>query len=254
MARRSFRDRFFTPPVARAMVSSSGIVLAGAGASAAILAGLGPFAVLAAAAVWAARVALAIPRDPKGERIDPFTLGEPWRKFVQEALQARARFGRAVDEADSGPLRDRLREIAERMDTGVKESWKIAKRGEQLVGVSEQIDVADIQRQLLQVERDMGEKWADGTSLQRAQQSLEAQLATAERVQRVIGDAYSRLRLLDARMDEAVARGLELAVRASDVDELSGLGADVDGLVSEMESLRQALEETSGGTAATTAT
>ncbi len=239
------------------MVSPSGIVLAGAGASAAILAGLGPLgplALLAAGAAWAARVAFAIPRDPRGERIDPFTLGEPWRKFVQEALQAQVRFGRAVDEADAGPLRDRLREIAERMDTGVKESWRIAKRGEQLVGVSEQIDVAEIQRQLLQVQRDMGEKWADATSLQRAQESLEAQLATADRVQQVIGDAYSRLRLLDARMDEAVARGLELAVRASDVDELSGLGADVDGLVTEMESLRQALEETSGGTAAATAT
>ena len=64
MSRRSFRDRFFTPPVARAITSPSGILLAGAGASAAILAGL-PIAAIAGlgAAAWAARVAVAVPRD-----------------------------------------------------------------------------------------------------------------------------------------------------------------------------------------------
>src|SRR6185503_11886082 len=40
VTRRSFRDRFLTPPVARAITSPTGILLAGAGASAAILVGL----------------------------------------------------------------------------------------------------------------------------------------------------------------------------------------------------------------------
>ena len=57
MPRRSFRDRFFTPPVARAITSPSGILLAGATVSAGILVGLPLAGVLAVgAAAFAARV------------------------------------------------------------------------------------------------------------------------------------------------------------------------------------------------------
>ena len=80
-------------------------------------------------------------------------------------------------------------------------------------------------------------------------ESLRAQLATVERLERVIGDADSRLRLLNARLDEAAARTIELSVQAEDVAELGGLGDDVDQMVDEMEALRQAIEETGGGTA-----
>ena len=62
----------------------------------------------------------------------------------------------------------------------------------------------------------------------------------------VAQDAQDRLRLLDARLDEAVARAVELAIQAEDVGELGGLGGDVEELVSEMESLRVGLEEVSG--------
>jgi len=49
------------------------------------------------------------------------------------------------------------------------------------------------------------------------------------------------LRLLDARFDELVARGVEVSIGTGDTDVL---GNDVDGLVTELESLRIALEET----------
>ena len=80
-------------------------------------------------------------------------------------------------------------------------------------------------------------------------ESLQAQLATVERLERVIADADSRLRLLNARLDEAAARTIELSVQAGDVADLGGLGDDVDAMVDEMEALRQAIEETGGGTA-----
>lgn len=252
MARLSFRDRFFTPPVARAITSPGGILLAGAGASAAIIAGLPIAAVVAAgAAAWAARVAFAIPRAPRAERIDPFTLAEPWRRFVQEALQARNRLDRALRESRDGPLRDRLREIAERMETGVDTCWRIARRGQSLVEARRQIDVESVQRELAALERDANEPWAAGSALQRTADSLRAQLSTAERMERVINDAYARLRLLDARMDEAVARTLELSVHsdAESAADLEGLGADVESMVTEMEALRQALDEASGAAA-----
>jgi hypothetical protein len=245
MAKRSFRDRFFTPPVARAMMSPSGILLAGAGASVAILAGLGPVGALVLAGLaWAGRVGVAIPRDARGEKIDPFALAEPWRKFVQAALQAQARFDQAVRNSEAGPLRERLAEIGERIGDGVRESWRIARQGQLLADASGQIDVADVQRQLLEVEANRGESWAAGSSLERTAQALEAQLASAERLNRVVADAQDRLRLLDARLDEAVARAIELSVQAGDADALGGLGHDVDSLVEEMEALRQAMDET----------
>src|SRR3546814_17865513 len=79
-------------------------------------------------------------------------------------------------------------------------------------------------------------------------EALRAQLATVERLEGVIGGADGRLRLLNARLDEAAARTIELSVRASDVSDLGGLGRDADDMVDEMEALRQAIEETSGGT------
>jgi hypothetical protein len=62
----------------------------------------------------------------------------------------------------------------------------------------------------------------------------------------VVEDARSQLRLLDARMGEAVVRALELSAQASVDASVSSLSTDVDGMVTDMEALRQALEETHG--------
>ena len=81
MARPSFRDRFLTPPVARAIMSPLGIVLFGAAAAGAILIGAPIVAAAGIGAVaWGGRVLAAVPRDPKrGDRIEPFTLSDPWQ-------------------------------------------------------------------------------------------------------------------------------------------------------------------------------
>jgi hypothetical protein len=244
----SLRDRFFTPPVARATTSPLGILALGAGASLGILTGAGVVgAAVLGVLAWAGRVALAIPRAPEGARIDPFTLSEPWRRFVTDALQARARFHEAVESAREGPMRDRLREIQGRVDDGVDEVWRIARRGHDLVDARRRLDPEAIRREIAATEANAGQPWATGSTLERTMESLRAQLATVDRLERVIGDADSRLRLLNARLDEAAARTIELSVQADDVTELGGLGDDVDEMVHEMEALRQAIEETGGG-------
>ena len=238
MARRSFRDRFFTPPVARAMTSPLGILLAGVGAALGILTGGGAIAAVGlGAAAWAGRVAVAVPRDPRADRIDPFTLGEPWRRAVQDALQAQARFQEAVSEARKGPLRDRMIEIAGRIDHGVDEAWRVARQGQALVEARKRIDVGEAQRELAEVEG------RPGSAFEKTAESLRAQLASADRLGRTIEDARARLRLTNARLDEAVARAAELSVAADDVAQLEGLGDDVDALVTDLEALRLGLEE-----------
>lgn len=242
MAGLSFRDRFYTPPVARALLSPVGILLAGVVAAVAIVAGLSlPLAIALGVAAWAVRVLWAVPRPRRGERIDPFTLQEPWRRFVQEALQARNRFDEAVTRTRSGPLRDNLASVATRVEAAVEECWQIAKRGQTLDRARRRIDVADIDRQLAEV---TGGEAADPVA-DRVAESLRAQRATAERLDRVIEAAHTDLRMLDARLDEAVVRTIELSAQASTDASVAGLGADVDDLVTEMEALRQAMDETS---------
>ncbi|MEY2434801.1 MAG: hypothetical protein QOC92_4526 [Acidimicrobiaceae bacterium] len=238
MTKRSFRDRFLTPPVARAITSPAGILLAGAGASAAILAGLPIAAIVGVgAAAWAARVAVAIPRDSSdAQHIDPFALQDPWRGFVHGALGARNKFDEAVRNARSGPLRERLTEIGGRLDDAVSECWRVARQGQALADARSQLDTTNAQRELASLDQ-------TSPSQGKTAEALRAQIASAQRVETTITDARDRLRLLDARMDEAVARAIELSVRGGDAD-LGGLGNDVEGLVGDMEALRQGLEET----------
>jgi hypothetical protein len=238
VTKRSFRDRFLTPPVARAITSPSGILLAGAGASAAILVGLPIAAIVAAgAAAWAARVAVAVPRDASdAKHIDPFALQDPWRSFVRNAQKARRKFDEAVHGAHQGPMRERLTEIGGRLDDAVSECWRVARQGQALADARSQLDTTSAQRELASLDQ-------TSPSQSKTAEALQAQIASAQRVEATITDARDRLRLLDARMDEAVARAVELSVEGGDAD-LGGLGSDVDGLVGDMESLRQGLEET----------
>lgn len=253
-ARLSFRDRLLTRRVARTMLAPSSILLAGAGASVAILTGLPLVAApLVGLAAWAARVATAMPRNRPGTRINPLALPEAWRHSVMSALDAQKRFARTLAATEPGPLRERLAAIGARIDDGVDESWQIANRGWHLQRARTAIDTNEAQRELAQVERDAARFGAENAdpddvagSLNAAAAAIRSQLDTAARLDRVIADAHARLRLLDARLDEAVARSVELSAHASDVESLTSVGADVENLVSEMEALRQALEETSG--------
>jgi hypothetical protein len=229
------------------VVSPSAFLLAGAGTAAAILGGL-PLAAAAGvgALAWAARVAFAVPRRAKGERIDAFRVGEPWRRYVIDAQQAKATFERTTKRMKPGPLRERLEGIGARLDDGVTECWRIARQGDDLVGGYRQLNVGSTEKELaeLRAEARANRDPDRAPSLDRAVAAVEAQLASADRIKRVAEDASDRLKVINAQLDEAVARAVELSVRANDVSDLSPLTDDVDNLVGELESLRQGLEET----------
>jgi hypothetical protein len=246
MADLSFRDRFLTRPVAETLLAPSSILVAGAGASVAIVAGLPLLAApLVGAAAWALRVVAAVPRNQRRARIDPSALPEPWRRFVVEALKAQVRYEQALAGAEAGPIRDRLRLIGERIDDGVLEAWRIARRGAQLVDARAGIDADEARGTLAQLEaRDV----PPGSAAERTIQALRSQIDAAARLDNTIVTVRDQLQLLDARLDESVARAAELSVRIGDAAELGPVGADVDGLVQEMEALRLALEETTSGT------
>lgn len=253
MPRRSFRDRFFTPPVARAIMSPLGIVLFGAGTAAGILLGA-PIAAAAGVGVlaWGGRVLSAIPRDAKPDQVEPFTLGDPWRSYVVGAQEAKARFDRVVADMSAGPLKSNLAQLAARLDEGVSESWHVAKRGNDISTALGQLDTLSAEHELAELRASVNARGGQASQAEsRTIEALSAQIDSARRLQAVAIDARDRLRLLDARFDELVARAVEVSVGAGDT---TGLGNDVDQLVTELEALRLALDETNQAATGQTAT
>jgi hypothetical protein len=246
VARLSFRDRFYTPKVARAVTSPSAILATGAFAAAGVLA-FGPIGLLAGLVGYAGRVALAIPRNDKGPNIDAFAVKEPWRTFVSDAVKARRRYDDAIDDMPAGPLKERLVEIGGRLDTGLVEVWNIAKRGQVIADARRHLNPDEARWEMAQL-APPGTTIPPGSTAEQTMASLQAQVAAAERMDKVISDTVDRLRLLDARFDETVTRAVELSVDAPSGGTggtgVGGLGQDVDGMVTEMEALRQALDET----------
>ena len=128
----TFRDRFFTSKTGRAILSWR-ILLGAAGGVAAALLGVPIWASIAIGiGVYLVSVALAMPRAPKLPAIDPFTVSEPWRHFVKDAQRSRQQLLTTVRSTPSGPLRDRLQSIFDRLDTGLAQGWQIAKRGDEI--------------------------------------------------------------------------------------------------------------------------
>lgn len=234
----ALKDRILTPRVARAMMSPSAIVSVGAGAAAGILVGGGPLgAVVLGALAWLVRVGAALPKRPERTDVRADDLSEPWRGHVRDAEDARSRFHDAVESTKRGPLRDRLVEIAATLDHGVDECRRIAARGQAIASARRKIRAAEIQRDLDRLPRDNREATLS------TREALKAQLDTAARMDEVIRDARDRLQLQNARMDESVARAIELSVKADDLNEVEGLNASVGDLVNDLEALRQALDE-----------
>ncbi len=234
----------------RALRSPTAIGLAVAGAGIGALVGL---PLLAAAGIGAAGYGVGAvlatvlggprrPGRPGGERIDPFTLGEPWRLRVREALSARTRYGTAVERTPEGPLREHLIDIGTRIDAGVEECWRIANQGNALGKGLRSLGAGQARTALATAEAQAG----DGADADPRVAAMRAQVASAERMTATAADADDRLQLLSARLEESAARAIELSLGAGTDADLAGLGSEVDEVVDQLESLRLALGEVAG--------
>lgn len=232
----SWRDRFFTPTTARAIWSWRLLLGAAVGVGLGLLGLPIVAAVGLGIAVYAGSVALAMPRAPKMAAIDPFAVGEPWRHFVRDAQRARQQLEATVRDTPAGPLHDRLASIAERLDAGLQQSWQIARRGHEIDAAVRRLDPTRLQsrRSTLEAQPDRSPD-VDG-----ALASVDGQLATADRLKQLSASTADRLRLTQARLDELVARAAEVSIGSTSTDDYAG---QVDELVVELESLRQAVQE-----------
>jgi len=235
-----------TPAVARAMFSPSAILLGGGAASLVILAGLWPLAPVAALVGWGAKVALAVPRDRRST-INPGRLPDPWRTFVLEAAQAAKRFKDLVRTLPSGPLRDELTEVGQRVDEGVRECWEIANRGVRLDLARKQLGLSQASNELDRLRGERGlraQQGMDLASIDMAINAVQRQLAAGQRVEAAAFEARDRLRVLNAQLDEAVAAVVEMTLRPSAGGSAGAVRGQVNGIVEGLEALRLALDET----------
>ncbi len=235
----AFRDRFFTAQTAKAILSWR-ILLGGA---VGVVAGVLGLPIVAAAgigaAVYAGSVATAMPKRRVVASIDPFTISEPWRQFVQAAQRSRRQLHETVRNTAPGPLRDRLQDIADRLDNGLQESWAIARRGDEIDAIIRGLDPTRLRSRLATLQRQ--EQSGEATeNLTAAIGSVENQLASADRLKALSAATADRLRLTQARMDELVSRAAEVSVGASDT---GSFAHDVDELVLELEAMHQAVQE-----------
>jgi hypothetical protein len=160
--------------------------------------------------------------------IDPFVLSEPWRRSVSSAQAAQRRYIEIVAATAAGPLRSNMESITRQVQRGVEECWLIAKRGDELDAALNRLDGPSLQARL--------ERSTDDAT----RASLQAQLDSAQRIRTTRDDTDQRLRLLNTRVGELLAQAAEVSVGA---DSTSDLGSAVDDVVTQLESLRLAVED-----------
>jgi hypothetical protein len=244
------------PAVARATVSPPALVLAAAGIGLSLVGGLPVAAAIGIGLLgWAlgfgssaARAARRQRRGRRPERIDPYAVPDPWRRFVRESLNAQTKFAQAVGRASPGPLQDRLHEIEQRVDDAVHECWRVAHLGAALDAALAGLDRDHTSQELRQVQEQRHQLVASGSSdradaLDQTEAALASRLQSTLKVEAAVQRTTDRLRLLTAELNEAVASAVELSLDASDPAAASPLAGKVDDMVGEIESLRQGLEE-----------
>jgi hypothetical protein len=233
-----FRDRFFTPKTAKAILSWRIVIGVGVAAALAI-AGL-PIAVAIGVGIasYAGFVAAAMPRQPNRQMIDPFALSEPWRQLMQGAQGAGRKLTQTVAEVAPGPLRAQLDAIVDQLRHGLQSAWDVAKQGDAIDDTVRRLDPTALRSKLATLEQ----RAATDPSPENlaALESVRGQIGSADRLKRQ-SEQTASLRLTQTQLDALVARAAEVRVGAADS---AAYAKDVDELVIKLEALRQAVEET----------
>ena len=195
------------------MISPSALLLLGAGVAVGLALGLPVLAAIGLGLLaWVVRVGFTAFERPATPRVKVSPAANRGAASSLDAQAAKDRFDRAVRRWTTGRSVTTSASSASASTDGVDEGRQIARRGQEIDEALASIDVAACRQELDELRRS-GET---GIAADRTAEALRAQLASAARMEAVVREAPRPLRLLDARLDELVARAVEVSVSAGD--------------------------------------
>jgi hypothetical protein len=176
------------------------------------------------------------PDDPLAH-VDPAAVSARFASAVAEAVEARRRFAAVLAGVREGPTRDRLVAAGSRLDAGVLAVWETAGRATQVERTLATLDPDRVTDEYKRAKRSGSDP--------ELEQVLALRFASVQRLLNALDDTDDRLRLLDARLGAAVAAAAEVALGAAGRGGADALDAELDGVVAELDALRDALTELS---------
>lgn len=168
--------------------------------------------------------------------IDPFAVGEPWRRFVQSALATEKRFNEALRASSPGPVQDRLLSVQPSVRTGVEECWQAARQAQEVSQARLKLDGWVLKTRY---DRLVSEGNHDAAA------STAAQLDSLKRLDGLIAEAKAALEAQTAKLALAVTTASEMNVANSRPDEATQVQSSLEQVADELEALRRALGDTS---------
>ena len=156
-----------------------------------------------------------------------------WAPVVADAVEVRRRWYELVAGLREGPVRDRLTELGEKIDAGVLAVHATASRAADAERIAATLDADKVTDDYKRAKRDPS---VDPALLD----ALSVRFASVQRVLNALDDVDRQLRLLDARLGAAVARGAEVALTAGEGSD--DLARELDAVVGELGALQQSLD------------
>lgn len=260
------------PSTVRAAVSPTAIAAGAIGAGIGVLDHSAIVAVILGVGFWGVRMVGGIARRahreraarPKPAELDPWSVPEPWRQLLQQALNSQSRFDNAVVDWPPGPIRERLTDLQPRLWSDVRDIGTVARRGAALstwVSASPagtRPSPAQLAEQLRQTEAERlklaGRSPSRDASLARTEEAIAAQIRAAQHASEAESVVLDRLRVVVARLDETVTSLLLLGAGGGQV-QADSVTASLDEINDEITALLRGLAEatTSSGAPAISA-
>lgn len=265
------QPRPLPPALVKAAVSPAAVAATAAGAGIGLLDHSIVLTIVLAACGWVARMAAAVvswrrrerAARPRPANLDPWSVPEPWRQLLQQALAAQSRFDQTVAGWPPGPTRERLTTLQPRVYQEVAELGALARRGAAATGWTGatfapgrpsagalSVEIKEVQAERARLGGTAPDRAAE---LSRREDALAAQLRALNRAEQAGAELQDRLRRAVARLDETVTELVSTPAPA-DMDEPIGVASALDELSDGITTLRAALTETSGASAPDTGT
>jgi len=186
-------------------------------------------------------------RERPSPVVDVAGLAPAWRRAVEDAMDARRRFAEMTARVPTGPLRQRLDGMAEQLDAAVLRCWDTATRAQAAEEVARTLDpdeaTAELKAARRRLERLGDHERADRSAMEAEVEALSLRHGAVQRALNAVDEASDRLRMLNVRLDAAVAHALELVLAPAASDQADRVDAELRDVVGQLDSLRSALGE-----------